>query len=87
MVGHSFQGVKMIPPGPHMLTTTPNQSDKPATTVSMWLMLAVQQVTVLRWRAEAGCFLPLSDAVEVRGRLRVSICRRVWPSLYVHDLM
>jgi len=64
--GPKFCGVKMIPPGPHLLTyyavnATPSGFSPPNV---RWLHLATAQVAVLRWDAELELLAGLQDEEE-----------------------
>lgn len=65
LVGPSFQGVKLVPPGSHAITTTRVATDRPVPTVTRWMHLPARSVTVARWDADHGRFQELSDKEEV----------------------
>ena len=72
IVGPKFQGVKMLPPGPHMVSynaTGAGGGGDFAPTVSFFAHLAAQQVVVRRWDAAEELLLPLQDSDEVHTRL------------------
>ena len=72
-VGPRFKGVKMLPPGPHLVSynsSSGNGSDF-APTIAFYAHLAPRQVLVRRWDAAEEMLLPLQDPDEVPASLRV----------------
>ena len=68
-VGAQFKGVKMLPPGPHLVAYNASSSGGDfAPTVSFFAHLAPRQVLVRRWHAGDELLLPLPDADEVCAR-------------------
>lgn len=67
LVGPRFKGVKMLPPGPHLVSynASSGQGDFGPTT-SFWVVLKAGQVAVQRWDAAAEVLAPLADEDEVR---------------------
>ena len=63
--GPQFRGTKMVPPGPHALTTTLVSIDKITPTVSHWVMVRSGAIEVATWDADRGRFVSLPDADEV----------------------
>ena len=84
VVGPRFQGVKMLPPGPHMVSYNAAGAGGGggdfAPTVSFFAHLAAQQVLVRRWDAAEELLLPMQDSEEVSEahmtgmRLPPSLC-------------
>jgi hypothetical protein len=58
----------MVPPGPHVITTTLASGDMFIPTVSQWLHVGAGDIWMGRWATDIGRFLPMSDAGEVRMR-------------------
>jgi A1 cistron-splicing factor AAR2 len=74
--GPKFCGVKMVPPGPHMLTyyavaSSPGGFSAPNV---RWLYLSTSQVTVLRWNGEVELLDELTDEDEA-GRYAQGVRR------------
>ena len=68
VVGPLFQGVKMVPPGPHVVSYNSSSGQGnvgPAT--SFFLHLRGSQVVVRRWDAQEEVLEPLADEDEVGG--------------------
>ena len=89
MVGPKFQGVKMLPPGPHMVSynaTSAGGGGDFAPTVSFFAHLAAQQVVVRRWDAAEELLLPMQDSDEVLTSLcgwTMTIAKAAFT--FVHD--
>uniref|UniRef100_A0A061R3I3 A1 cistron-splicing factor AAR2 n=1 Tax=Tetraselmis sp. GSL018 TaxID=582737 RepID=A0A061R3I3_9CHLO len=63
--GPKFCGVKMLPPGPHLLTYYAiGSSGTLAAPTSRWVVLHAKQVVVLRWQPEAELLEELPDEDE-----------------------
>jgi hypothetical protein len=67
LTGPKFQGVKMVPPGPHIITTSQVSRDNCVPTVSRWVHVQPGTIQVGRWVAERGHFEALTDDDEVRS--------------------
>ena len=66
VVGPKFKGVKMLPPGPHLISyNAAGTSGEFAPTVSFFLYLKPGQVVVRRWDAAAEMLVELADEDEV----------------------
>ena len=68
VVGPMFKGVKMLPPGPHIVSYNAagtGGSGDFAPTVSFFVHLAAQHVVVRRWDAAEELLLPMQDSDEV----------------------
>ena len=77
-VGPQFKGVKMLPPGPHLISYNASGSSSDfAPTISFYAHLAPRQVLVRRWDAAEEMLLPLQDPDEVQC-LSPGACMAAW---------
>lgn len=67
LAGAKFQGVKMVPCGAHIITTTLLAPDRSVPTVARWVFVKPGAIEVARWEAELGRFCTLQDDEEVCG--------------------
>lgn len=68
VVGPKFKGIKMLPPGPHLVyynASAAGSSADFAPTVSFYVHIAPGQVLVWRWIAREELLLPIPDRDEV----------------------
>ena len=72
LTGNRFTGVKMIPPGPHIVTTTIVSHDKLVPTVARWLFVQPQSIHVWQWNADSCRFEELDDLDQVRSSATTS---------------